>query len=112
MTWSRYPLLSIGLSRPFSSPFPSSFYMAGEYKVMPKYARGHGGRILKRIVWHLYKNNRMIGRPFHSARLAKAFAEAYAALGDDRRARAVMLRDGAQWCYDKEREWRRERMAA
>jgi hypothetical protein len=85
-------------------------YMWGVYIVSPRPARGRGGRTLRRIVWHLYENNQFIGRPFHSARLAKAFAEALAALGDDRRARRELIADGAGWCYDKENEWREARM--
>jgi hypothetical protein len=110
VNWHRYPMLG-GLGMSSRAPIPSSRYMSegGMYTVEPRYAKSRTGRRLKRVVWHLYENRRMIGMPFHSARLAKAFAEALAELGDDRWARAALIRDGAGWCYDKEREWRRER---
>jgi hypothetical protein len=117
MKWTRLPVTSApGMS--IRAPIPSSRYVAEDYSgatylvysVDPRYLIGRGGRRLKRVVWHLHENGRMIGRPFNSARLAKAFAEALNAIGDDRRARDALIRDGAGWCYDREREWRDERL--
>jgi hypothetical protein len=108
MNWHRYP----NLGR--SGPIPGSMYRStGDdgrtWAVYPVYEKGRGGRRLKKVVWRLYEDGRPLGRPFVSARLAKAFAEAYEALGDDRRARREFLRNGGEWSHQRQAEWRHER---
>lgn len=104
MNWSRVPTLGS-----LSAAKSSYLSAGGEFRIVPEQARSRTGKKLKRVVWRLYEGGRAVGRPFNSARLAKAFAEAFAALGADRDARAKFLSDGAGWCYDKEREWRADR---
>lgn len=94
----------------FIAPIPSSRYLSddGRFSVEPRYARSRNGRRrLKSVVYHLHEHGRMIGKPFESVWLAREFAEALAALGDDRRARAEFIRNGGEWCYD--RYWQRQR---
>lgn len=108
MRWSKYPALT-GFDH-YRHPAKDSHRSDdGLYRVQPGYGTGYDGKRLKQVVWKLYEGQRVIGRPFHSLRLAKAFAEALAALGEDRRARADFIKNGAEWCYAKENEWRQER---
>lgn len=108
MKWLRVP----SLIKQAGMTLPAKAYWRSDddvYVVYPSFGRGRRGRRLKSVVWRLTERKRPVGKSFASARLAKAFADALAALGDDRRARAEFIRNGGEWCYQKENEWRRKR---
>lgn len=105
MKWER-----VNTAHAFGEPRVSSYLSDdGRFRVHPRFERGRYKQRTKRVVYWLYENRRFIGNPFASARLARAFAEALADLGDDRQARREFIRNGAEWCWDKEREWRNAR---
>jgi len=102
MRWSRMPPLSgLGAStRPKKSSYLSD---DGVYVSCQTTCFNRRNQRTKQVVWQLTEGGRFIGQAFYTAKLAKAFAEAFAALGDDQRARREMIRNGAQWCFDWER---------
>lgn len=105
MKWERYVIPGRSHVDPPQGSFRSD---VGEFVIHPHWERGRHGRKLKSVVWKLYEHRRMVGQPFASAKLAKAFAEALHELGDDRLARRKFIREGAVWCakYEAVERWR------
>ncbi len=106
MNWSRVPSLPIpggDITHPAKSAYVSE---GGAFRVTPTFARDRRGRRLKRTAWRLLEGNRQVGQSFYTAKLAKAFAEALDALGNDPGVRREFIRNGAAWCSRWERESR------
>lgn len=76
----------------------------GLYVLAPVFSRSRTGRRLKRVHYKLTISGRFIAN-IHSARLGRAWADAYDEL-TDRAERRSFLRDGAAWCYRWENEQR------
>lgn len=105
LRWSRVPSLPTwdSIAHPGKSAYVSE---GGEFRVSPTFARGYGGRRLKRAAWVLTEGGKRVGSTFQTAQMAKAFAEALRSLGNDLSARREFIRHGGAWCFRWEREKR------